>query len=432
MSAEVVLFGGFAAFLLLNVPIGISIGLAIMAYIVFGDGTVVPMKFLVQNLFTSCDSFPMMAIPFFILAGSLMEGGGLSKRLVAFANSLIGHVTGGLAMVTVLTCMFFGAISGSSPATVAAIGSIMIPAMVKEGYPKTFATGLAAAAGGLGVIIPPSIPMVVYGIATGASIGAMFMGGFGPGIVCGGCLMAVSYVISKKQGYHGSGKPFTMKEAIRCGNDAKWALLVPVIILGGIYGGVFTPTEAAVVAVIYGFIVGMCVYKELTWDRVYQSMVETSLMVGTVLIIVGTGTTLGKILTIEQLPDTIAAGLNAITDNKYVLLLLLNIFLLAVGCVMETLAAILILAPILFPIVEQYGINIIHFGVLLVVNLAIGFITPPVGVNLFVACGLTGLSLDKVAKAVLPFLYALLVAMAVITYVPEVTLWLPRVLGMIK
>jgi C4-dicarboxylate transporter DctM subunit len=429
--AEAILFGGFAAFLILNVPIGISIGLAVMCYIALGEG-VLPMKFLAQNMFTSCDSFPLMAIPFFILAGSLMEGGGLSKRLVALANSLVGHVAGGLAIVTVLTCMFFGAISGSSPATVAAIGSIMIPAMVKEGYPQSFSTGLAAAAGGLGVIIPPSIPMVVYGIATGASIGTMFMGGFGPGIVLGGCLMLVSYYISKKNGYRGSGKPFDLKEVIRYGNEAKWALFVPIIILGGIYGGIFTPTEAAVVAVFYGFLVGMFIYRELTWERISQCLVDTSLMVGTVLIIVGTGTTLGKVLTIEQLPDTIAAGLNAITDNKYVLLVLLNLFLLVVGCVMETLAAILILGPILYPVVQQYGIDIIHFGLLMVVNLAIGFITPPVGVNLFVACGLTGMSLDRLSKAMLPFLFAMLAAMAAITYLPQITLALPKFLGMIK
>lgn len=423
-----ILFGGFAVFLVLNVPIGIAIGLAVLAYIVLAGGSL-PVMFLTTNLFTSCDSFPLMAVPFFILAGSLMEGGGLSQRLVAFANSLIGHITGGLAMVTVLTCMFFGAISGSSPATVAAIGSIMIPAMVKEGYSKEFSTGLAAAAGGLGVIIPPSIPMVIYGIATGASIGTMFLGGFGPGIVCGGALMLVAYVISKKAGYRGSGKVFSVKEVVRTGNEAKWALFVPVIILGGIYGGVFTPTEAAVVAVFYGLLVGKYMYKELTWKKTYKSLVDTALMVGTVLIIVGTATTLGKILTIEQIPDAIANGLSTITQSKIILLLLLNLFLLLVGCVMETLAAILILGPILYPVVQSYDVNIIHFGLIMIINLAIGFITPPVGVNLFVACGLTGMTLEKLARAIMPFLLALFIALICITYIPQITLFIPKILG---
>jgi C4-dicarboxylate transporter DctM subunit len=271
--------------------------------------------------------------------------------------------------------------------------------------------------------------MVIYGVATGASIGTMFMGGFLPGIVCGGALMVLSYFIAKKRGYKGSEQKFSIKNVIKTAWDAKWALLVPVIILGGIYGGIFTPTEAAVVAVFYGFIVGKFVYKELTFKKINIHMVDTALMVGTVLIIVGTGTTLGKILTIEQIPDMIANGLTTITNNKIILLLLMNLFLLVVGCVMETLAAILILAPILFPIVENFGIDIIHFGIMMIINLAIGFITPPVGVNLFVACGLTGMGFDELTKSILPFLIALLVGLAFITYIPEITLLLPNLLN---
>lgn len=426
--SSAVIFGAFALFLVLNVPIGIAIGLAIMAYIYICGGTTI--QFLAQNLFTTCDSFPLMAVPFFILAGGLMEGGGLSKRLVDVANSIIGHLTGGFAMTTVLTCLFFGAVSGSSPATVAAIGSIMIPAMVAQGYSKEYSTALVAASGGLGVIIPPSIPMVIYGIATGASVGTMFIGGFGPGILTGICLMAVAYFIAKKKGYQGTGIPFSIKNVFVCLGKAIWALMVPVIILGGIYGGVFTPTEAAVVAVFYALIVGLFVYKELDLKFIYKSLVDTTVMVGTVLIIVGTGTALGKVLTMEQIPTMITNGIIAFSDNKIVIFLLLNLFLLAVGCVMDTLAAILIIGPILYPVAAAFDMSIIQFGLVLILNLSIGFITPPVGVNLFVACGITGMRFEKLAKAVLPFLFSMLVSLLIITFVPAVTEWLPKLLGL--
>ncbi|MCS7232816.1 MAG: TRAP transporter large permease [Synergistetes bacterium] len=422
-----VLLGGMGLFLLLNVPVGISIALAVMLYIYFLGS--VPMKFLAQNLFTACDSFPLMAIPFFILAGSLMKEGGLSKRLVALAEALIGYVPGGFAFVTILSCMFFGAVSGSSPATVAAIGSIMIPAMVERGYSKEFATALAAASGGLGVIIPPSIPMVVYGVATGASIGKMFLGGFGPGVVFGGALMVLSYFVAKKAGYVGSGEKFSIKKVLIAFKDAIWALMIPLVILGGIYSGVFTPTEASVVAVFYGFFVGKFVYKELSWRDTIEALKDTAVMVGTILIILGAGTAFAKVLTIEGIPDKIVAMFQALTQNKLVLLLLINILLLIVGCVMETLSAILILGPILYKVVEGYGVDLIHFGIIMVVNLAIGFITPPVGVNLFVACGLTGMSFDVLSKAIFPFVIALIFALFVITYVPSITMFIPKLLG---
>ncbi len=425
---ELILFGGFALFLVLNVPIGFALGLAVLGYLASADSTF-PLRILSQTMVTACDSFPLMAVPFFILAGAVMEGGGLSRRLVDFAESIMGHVTGGLAMVTVLTCMFFGAISGSSPATVAAIGAIMIPAMVSKGYPPRFAVGLAAVAGGLGVIIPPSIPMVVYGVATNESVGYLFLGGFGPGVICGFFLMAVSYYISRREGYLGSGRPFALREVMRAGNAAKWALLVPIIILGGIYGGVFTPTEAAVVAVFYGIVAGKYIYKELSWASVNKHLVDSAVMVASILIIVGTATTLGKIMTAEQIPEAIARGLLAFTDSKLVFLVLINCFLLVVGCIMDTLGAILILGPILAPVAAQYGVDPIHFGLIVIVNLAVGFVTPPVGMNLFVACGLTGQNLDEVSRAVIPFAIAMGSALIFITYVPEITLAIPQLLG---
>lgn len=421
----VLLFGGFATFVMLNVPIAVAIGLGIVLYIA-GGGTM-SAQYMAQNMFTTNDSFTLLAIPFFVLAGALMDGGGLSNRLMKLSNSLIGHITGGLGMVTVLTCIFFGAISGSSTATVAAVGSIMIPAMVTQGYSKSFATALTAAAGALGVIIPPSIPMVMYGVATGASIGGMFLGGIGAGLVSGGVLMVVIYIISKKKGYKGTGEPFSLKKFFEAFNEAKWALLVPVIIMGGIYGGIFTPTEAAVVAVVYGFIVGKFVYKELDYSKVKTSLVDSSVMVGIILVVLGTGATLGKILTIEGVPDSIARWMIALTDNKYLLLILINLFLLVVGCVMETFTAILILGPILYPIMAQYDVNIIHFGVMMILNLAIGFITPPVGSNLFVACGITELRFEKLVKAIVPFLFALLIGLAFVTFFEDITMFLPKV-----
>lgn len=424
--ASAVIFGSFALFLFCTVPIGIAIGMSVITYLLaFGTQ---PLSYVASNMFTSCDSFPLMAIPFFVLAGSLMEGGGLSKRLVNFAESLVGHFTGGFAIVTIVTCMFFGAISGSAPATVAAIGVVMIPAMIEKGYSREFSVALIAASGCLGVIVPPSIPMVMYGVATGASVGKLFMGGFGPALVVGGILIVLSLYICNKRGFKGSGNKFSIKKVIIEFKNAVWALFVPIIILGGIYGGIFTPTESAVVAVIYGLIAGIFIYRELTLKKIVDCLINSSITVGTVLIIVGTGTTLGKILTIERVPEMIANWMLGISDSPIIILLVINLFLLVVGCVMDTTAAMLILAPILFPIAAACGVDLIHFGLIMVVNLAIGFVTPPVGVNLFVASGIGNLEFGKLSKAIVPFIIALFIAQLIITYVPSLTTWLPSVL----
>jgi C4-dicarboxylate transporter DctM subunit len=414
-------------FLILQVPIGVAIGMAVLCHIAVFD--IVNLRFLAQIMYGAVDSFPLMAIPFFMLAGAVMEGGGLSRRLVDFARSLVGAQPGGLAIVTVLASAFFGAISGSSPATVAAIGSIMIPYMVEEGYDIKFATAVAACAGGLGVIIPPSIPMVVYSIASDASVGELFMGGFGPGIVLSAALIIVARHIAKKRNYGGKGEPMRLKNVLRAGSEAKWALMVPVIILGGIYGGVFTPTEAAVVAVFYGAIVGLFIYKELKFTQIPKHLVSAAQMTGMVLIIVGTATALGRIMTIERIPDMIAEGMLSLSDNKYVILLIINAFLIFVGMIMETLAAILILAPLLLNVVVKFGVDPVHFGLVMILNLAIGFVTPPVGVNLFVASGMTGVDITKLTVAALPLVGAMLVALLITTFIPELTLWLPRMLG---
>ena len=417
----------FFVLLFLNVPICVSIGLTCAAYSVIFGG--VNPSYIATSMFTACDSFPLMAVPFFILAGALMEGGGLSKRLVNLADSFVGHFTGGFAIVTVVTCAFFGAISGSAPATVAAIGSIMVPTMIERGYSKDFSLALIAASGCLGILIPPSIPMVVYGVSTNTSIGGMFLGGFGPGIVTALVLIGMCIYIAHKKGFKGSGIPFSWGRVWKAFVPAIWAILVPVIILGGIYGGIFTPTEAAAVAVIYGFIAGKFIYKELTLEKFKNAVLNSCVTVGNVLIIVGTATTLGRVFTVENLPNLLANSIGQI-QSKIVVLLIINLLLLVVGCLMETAAAIMILAPILLPLVTAFGINPIHFGMVMVLNLAIGMITPPVGCNLFVAAGLAKLDFMKIVKAVVPFL--IVIGLVFVTYIPNITLLLPKLLGYVN
>jgi C4-dicarboxylate transporter, DctM subunit len=421
-----VLFGSFVFFLLLTVPIGFSLGLATLVTIIYADVTSI--QYLAQSLVASTDSFPLMAVPFFILAGEIMGKGGISERLFKFANVFVGNFTGGFAMAAVITCMFFAAISGSGPATVAAVGGVMIPAMVGFGYDKRFATAVVVSAGALGIIIPPSIPMVLYGVSGSVSIGDMFIAGILPGILIGIVMMVWSYIYSKKQGYKGSGEKFTLKRAWAELNEAKWAILVPVIILGGIYGGIFTPTEAAVVAVVYAAIVSLFIYKELNFKNFPAVLKDAALTSATILIIIGTANAFGKILTLEQIPAMVADALLSISSNPLIILLLINILLLFVGCFMDTSAAVIILTPILLPIAINIGIDPIHFGIIMIVNLAIGFITPPVGVNLFVGSGISGLSIETLSKAVLPFLISMVLSLMVITLIPELSVFLIQLL----
>lgn len=420
-----ILFGSFALLVFCNVPIAASLCLATIVSIIASDS--VPMIVVGQKLFASIDSFPLMAIPFFMIAGNLMEQGGISRRLISFAKTIIGSLSGGLALVTVLASMFFAAISGSSPATVAAIGSIMIPAMVRQGYSKEFATATQASAGYIGVIIPPSIPMVTFGVVTGTSIGSLFIAGFIPGALFGLALMIVAYVISRKNEYSGD-KRASMMETFRAFKDSIIALLMPIIILGGIYGGIFTPTEAANVAVVYGLFVGLFVYKELKWSDIPEVLKKSAISSSLVMLIIATASSFGLILTREAIPAQIAEMFISITSNPIFLLVLINIMLLVIGTFMETNAAIIIMAPIFFPVIMKMGIDPVHFGVIMVANLAIGMITPPLGVNLFVACGLTKLKIEQVVKANWWYLLASLIVMGLITYLPAISMWLPSVL----
>ena len=422
------LFGSFALLLILRVPIGISLGMSSLITI-FASGVVQP-TYLAQGLVTGADSFSLMAVPFFVLAGELMATGGISRRLLNIADAFLGRKYGGLALVTVVACMFFAAISGSGPATVAAIGGLTIPSMLKQGYDKPFAGAISAAAGSIGVIIPPSIPMVMYCVATGVSVGAMFMGGVIPGILIGISLCVYSSLYSKKHKYiNAEAAPFSWGNVGRSLVDGIWALLVPVIILGGIYGGIFTPTEAAAVAVAYGLIVGLFVYRDLKAKDLYRIFGSAALTTATIMVILGTATTFGRILTLERIPTMIADFFESVAKGPIMLLILINILLLIVGCFMETNAAIIILAPIFLPIVESMGINPVHFGIVMVMNLAIGFVTPPLGVNLFVSCNVANAKLEEICKGILPILGVMILDLLLITYIEPLSMFLPTLLG---
>lgn len=426
-SVALVIFLTLIVCLVLTVPIGFSLGIASLAYILYTKQ--LTFGFIAQNLVTGCDSFPIMAIPFFVFAGELMGGGGISRRLLNVASVFFGRIRGGLAIVTVVVCMFFAAISGSGPATVAAVGGMVVPTMLQKGYDKKFVLALIAAAGSIGVIIPPSIPMVVYSVTTNSSVSKLFLAGFVPGILIGVVLCLYSYFYARSHGYKGDDEPFSAKRALKEVKDSFWALLSPVIILGGIYGGIFTPTEAAAVSVIYSLVIGCLVYKELDLKQlgtVTKNACETT---ATILIVIGCAAGFSKVLTLGRIPTTVATFLTTMTDSKILILLLINVLLLIVGCFMETLCAIMILAPILFPVVTALGVDVTHFGIIMVVNLAIGFITPPLGVNLFVASRVGETTLDTVIKGIIPFLVLMIVILLFITYVPAISMLLPNVLG---
>lgn len=419
MTASV-LFLSLVVFLILNVPVGIAIGLACVVTILsFG---MLSDLYVSQTLVTATDSFPIMAIPLFILAGDLMGAGGVSRRILEVANAFFGRITGGLAIVTVIVCMFFAAVSGSGPATVAAVGSMVIPTMLQAGYSKSFILGLVAAAGSIGVIIPPSIPMVLYGVTTGTSITNMFLGGILPGLLIGFMLIIYAYVYSRKMGWKGSEAKFDGRKTLILMWEAKWALLNPVIILGGIYAGVFTPTEAAAVAAVYAFICGVVIHRELKARDIFKTIARSCATTGTVMVILGCASTFARILTIERIPSTIADLMLQLSLEPVALLLLILVLLLLVGCVMDTTPAILVLAPILYPVVTAVGIDPIHFGVIMVVSLAIGFITPPLGINLFVAARIGNTSLGTVIHGVLPFVIIMTLALIIITFVPSLAL----------
>lgn len=423
----IVLFGTLLLLLILGIPIGVALGMAAIISLVFGDIPTPPLV-VAQRMFTSVDSFPYMAIPFFMLAGGLMESGGISKRLINFARACVGSVPGGLGIITVIASAFFGAISGSNPATVAAIGGIMIPAMIKAGYPKDFSSAIAAAGGTLGVIIPPSIPMVTYGVVAGVSIGTLFMAGFVPGILIAIALCSVIYFSAVKMDLP-KGESRNFKTFIGAFKEAILALVMPLIILGGIYGGIFTPTEAAAVAVLYSFFISMFVYKELKMSDLSQVIIKAGVSTSVVFFVIATSSSFSWLITSARIPTAITQAMLSFSTNKYVILLMINVLLLLLGIFLETQAIILLVAPIILPLALQLGINPIVLGLIMVVNTSIGMITPPMAVNLFVACGISNLSIEKISKRIVPFLIGEMVIVLLISNLPQVIMFVPSLFG---
>ena len=413
----------------IGVPVAFALGAATTVGLI-ADGSI-PLMVVPQRLFTSVSVSTLMAIPFFILAGNLMAFGGMSKRIVDFAMSCIGRKTGGLAMVTIVAVMFFSALSGSSSATAAAIGIIMIPEMIKYNYDRGFAAGTVAASAELGIIIPPSTGMILFGVATGTSIGTLFIAGIGPGLFIGLSLVAVARFRCRKAGYQGIPKDVRLPAKGTAFRRAFLALLMPIIILGGIYGGVFTATEAAAVAVAYGFFIGFFVYKEIAVKDFREIFINSILATTTVMMIIANASLFGWVLAREQIPNKVANAFINFSDQPLVFLILVNVLLFLVGMIFEASPAILILAPILTPVAALYGIDPVMFGVIMVINLAVGMVTPPVGLNLYVTCSIAELTIEKLSKHVLPYLAILILDVLLISYIPIISLGLPRLLGML-
>ncbi|WP_062193290.1 TRAP transporter large permease [Caldimonas taiwanensis] len=404
-----------------SVSIAVSIGAAAMLGMAFYE----PDKLILapKEMFTAIDKFPLAAIPFFILAGNLMEAGGISRRLVDFAKALVGGVQGGLPMTCVLTCMIFAAVSGSSVATTFAIGAILVPALIQHGYPKSYAASLQATSAELGVVIPPSIPMILFGVSAEVSIGELFIAGIGPGVLIGGVLMLFVYLYCRWKGWgqrDGEGRLPVLQAAGRAG----WALLMPVIILGGIYGGVFTPTEASVVAVFYALIVGFLIHRELALRDLVPVLRKSVISSAVIMFIIANAGLFAYLITRAGIPDLLGQWLTEVLRSPGWFLLGVNAALFVIGMFIETSAAIIVLAPILVPVASHFGIDPIHFGIIMVVNLAMGMITPPFGVNLFAACTVARISLDQIIRHLLPFVLVILGCLMIITYVPVISLGL--------
>ncbi|MYL49302.1 TRAP transporter large permease subunit [Halobacillus litoralis] len=416
----ILLFSILILLFLINVPIAVTLGMAAtIVFLIEGNLSIIV---IVQRMFNSVDSFPLLAVPFFILAGKLMENGGISRRLIHFANVIVGRVKGGLAIVSIVACAFFAAISGSAAATTAAVGSLLIPAMVKKGYDKSFSTALQAAGGTVGIMIPPSVPLVLYGVTAGVSISDLFLAGIVPGVLVVGSLMVLVFFISVKEGY-GGGESHSFKEFLRAFADAILALLMPVIILGGIYGGIFTATEAAVVAVVYGLIVGVFIYREIKLPDLTEIFSSSVVISAVIMFIIAGASAFGYYLTRERIPAQLTEAMLGVTDNWIIALLIINLLLIFVGVFLETSAAIIILTPILVPIANAMGIDLTHFGIIMIVNLAIGFITPPVGVNLFVAANIAGTKFEKLVRAIIPFIIIMIIDVLIVSFLPFLSLW---------
>lgn len=409
-----VLFISFAVLLLLGVPVGFTIAIAAFITLVAGD---VPALMMVQRIFTAQDSFSLIAVPFFILAGDLMSKGAVSRVLVEFAESLLGWIRGGLTIVSVLAGMFFAAISGSGAATTAAVGATLIPELEKRGYHVDKSAALIAAAGTIGVVIPPSVPMVLYAVIAEQSVNTLFRNGFIPGITMGAILIVIALVEARKLNYP-KGTPLSVKNVLKTFLHAIWGILMPLIILGGIFSGYFTPSEAADVAVIYSILIGFFVYRDLTPKGLMEIMKNSAKTSSVIMLIIGFSGPFGWVLANWKIPEMISKAVLSVSSNAYIILFLIGLIILVAGVFMETSSAIILLTPVFLPLVKAMGVNLVHFGVVFAVGLAIGMITPPVAINLFVASGITGLPMTKISKAIIPYLIGLIVVFFVILYAP--------------
>ena len=412
-------------FMLLGMPVAVALGLSsLLTILVLGQDSLASLSL---KLFETSEHFTLLAIPYFILSGAFMTTGGVARRMIRFAIACVGHLRGGLAIASVLACMLFAAVSGSSPATVVAVGSIVIAGMVRSGYPKEFAAGVVCNAGTLGILIPPSIVMVVYGAATETSVGKLFMAGVIPGILLGLMLMLAIWVLAKIKNLPRQPRA-SLNEVLVAGRDSIWGLLLLFIILGGIYGGVFTPTEAAAVAAVYAFFIAVFVYRDVKFAKVPSVLVDATKVTVMLMFIIANALLFAHVLTTERIPQMIAEQIVAWGMPAWGFLIVVNLLLLAAGAFMEPTGIILILAPILFPIATQLGIDPVHLGIIMVVNLEIGMVTPPIGLNLFVTAGITRMSMGEVVRAAVPWLSVLLVFLVIVTYMPIITLWLPNLL----
>ncbi|MBI3149515.1 MAG: TRAP transporter large permease subunit [Betaproteobacteria bacterium] len=419
----ILLFG----LMLTGMPISISLGLTVLTFLFFM--TDIPVAAVALKLFTGIEKFEIMAIPFFILAGNFLTHGGVAKRMIRFATSMVGHLPGGLGLGGILACALFAAVSGSSPATVVAIGSIILPAMVKQGFPKNFGAGIVATSGSLGILIPPSIVMVMYAVSTNSSIGALFIAGIVPGLMLAALLMGTAWIYAKKRAYPRLPRA-SWPERWLALRESIWGLLLIVVVIGGIYTGLFTPTEAAAMSAVYAFVISTYVYKDLSIKQLPRVLRDSANLSAMLLYIITNAVLFSFLLTSEQIPQAMADWITSMGFSSWQFLLVVNVILLGAGMIMEPSSIMLIMAPIIFPVATRLGIDPVHLGILMTVNMEIGMITPPVGLNLYVASGITKMGLTALSRAVAPWLLVMMGFLIVVTYVPGVSLWLPRTLGM--
>lgn len=412
--------------LLLGLPIFMTLGISTCIALLASD---VPLSMIPQTLFRGVDQFPLLAIPCFVLAGSIMEYSGVTRQIIDVVRKPAGVIHGGLGVATILACMFFSAISGSGPGTVAAVGSLMIPSMIRSGYDRAYAGAVASSGGTLGILIPPSNPMIIYGVIASVSITGMFLAGMVPGLMIGLAHCFVAWIVAKRLKFVDKPETFNLPDFLKTCWQSKWALASPVVILGGIYAGVFTPVEASVIAVFWALFVGALINRELTFERLFKALQDGAMISGTVLVIVGTSTLFGQLLTMEQAPTKLANTILSLSNDWFIVLLLLIGVFYVLGMFMETLSTIIILTPVLMPVVTKLGIDPIHFGIIFVVTNEVAFLTPPLGVNLFVAAPMAGVSIERLAVHVFPHIVAITVCILTLAYFPMFSTWLPHLMG---